>query len=143
MSDQRERVLAVRMLIVGVIALWIGGCASTPPANVKSPLCAAPKIAWDVAPEAQIADFDCQVGRHGSDPALIFTMELKNTGMVPKRFRVNIFLNDMHKAAGHLVPRKGKPPVLAPGAAKTVKIPFIKTSTQSTDILVLVKTMSD
>ena len=44
------------------------------------------------------------------------------------RFRVNIFLLDLDKAAGHLVPRKGKPPQIAVGEAKTVKIPFIKTT---------------
>jgi hypothetical protein len=48
----------------------------------------------------------------------------------------------MDKAAGHLVPRKGKPPVLQPGKGATVKIPFIGTDKESKQILVVVKTIS-
>jgi hypothetical protein len=48
----------------------------------------------------------------------------------------------MDKAAGHLVPRKGNPPVLEPGKGETVKIPFIGTGQESKKILVIVKTIS-
>jgi hypothetical protein len=48
----------------------------------------------------------------------------------------------MDKAAGHLVPRKGKPPVLEPGKSASVKIPFIGTDQESKKILVVVKTIS-
>jgi hypothetical protein len=48
----------------------------------------------------------------------------------------------MDKAAGHLVPRKGKPPVLQPGQSAVVKIPFIGTDKESKKILVIVKTIS-
>ena len=60
----------------------------------------------------------------------------------PLRYRINIFLEDMDKAAGHLVPRKGKPPVLEPGKSASVKIPFIGTDKESKKILVIVKTIS-
>jgi hypothetical protein len=43
---------------------------------------------------------------------------------------------------GHLVPRKGSPPVLKPGESETVKIPFIGTDKESEKILVMVKTVS-
>ena len=67
---------------------------------------------------------------------------LMNPTDKPLRYRINIFLEDMDKAAGHLVPRKGKPPVLEPGKAATVKIPFIGTDKESKKILVIVKTIS-
>ena len=60
----------------------------------------------------------------------------------PQRYRVNIFLEDMDKAFGHLVPRKGSPPVLEAGKSATVKIPFIGTDKESKKILVMVKTVS-
>jgi hypothetical protein len=47
----------------------------------------------------------------------------------------------MDKAAGHYVPRTGKPPAVAPGKTETVKIPFMKTDKMSKNILVVVTTM--
>ena len=101
------------------------------------------EIAWDVVKEAKLTQFDCALGEHGGQPALIFTVGLMNPTDKPLRYRVNIFLEDMDKAAGHLVPRKGKPPVVEPGKAATVKIPFIGTDKASKKILVLVNTISN
>ena len=97
------------------------------------------EINWEVATEAKLTQFDCEIGKHGGQPSLIFNVGLMNTTDKPLRYRVNIFLEDMDKAAGHLVPRKGKPPVLEPGKSETVKIPFIGTGEESKKILVLVK----
>jgi hypothetical protein len=41
------------------------------------------------------------------------------------------------------VPRKGNPPVVAPGAVEKVNIPFIKTEAMSTEMSVVVKAMSE
>jgi hypothetical protein len=122
-----------------------GGCASTPkqPVNVQNVICAAKKIHWEVAPEAEIGNFNCELGKKGMDPAFIVTMELKNVGTKPLRFKVHVFLDDMDKASGHLVPRKGKPPVVAPGDVEKVNIPFIKTEAMSTEMTVVVKAMSE
>ena len=99
-------------------------------------------IMWEVVAEAKLTQFDCALGEHGGQPALIFTVGLMNPTDKPLRYRINIFLEDMDKAAGHLVPRKGKPPEIAPGEAATVKIPFIGTDKESKKILVIVKTIS-
>jgi hypothetical protein len=48
----------------------------------------------------------------------------------------------LDKAAGHYVPRKGKPPVVNPGKTETVKIPFIGTDKMAKKVLVKVTTMS-
>jgi len=122
-----------------VVAFGLIGCAGKgAPQKVN---CDA-KITWQVAEEAKLTQFDCVSGMHGSLPSLIFTVGLENAADKPYRYRVNIFLEDMDKGAGHLVPRKGKPPVLEPGKGETVKIPFIGTGNQSKKILVIVKTIS-
>ena len=100
------------------------------------------KIDWQIAAEAEITSFECSLGTHGVDKALIFNATMKNATQTPLRFRINIFLLDMDKAAGHLVPRKGKPPVVAPGEEAKVKIPFIKTESMSNDIMVVVKPLA-
>jgi hypothetical protein len=117
--------------------LFFAGCATTgkPPANVQ---CAA-DIEWDLAPEVEVTQFECKLGEYKKKPSLLFSVGIKNVTDKPLRYRVNIFLLDLDKAAGHLVPRKGKPPVLGPGKSKVVKIPFIKTTTPSKKILVRVK----
>ena len=99
-------------------------------------------ITWEVVKEAKLTQFDCALGEHGGQPALIFNVGLMNPTDKPLRYRVNVFLEDMDRAAGHLVPRKGKPPQIAPGEAATVKIPFIGTDKEAKKILVVVKTIS-
>jgi hypothetical protein len=100
------------------------------------------EIAWDVVKEAKLTQFDCALGESGGQPALIFTVGLENASDKPQRYRVNTFLEDMDKGFGHLVPRKGNPPLLEPGKSEIVKIPFIGTDKESKKILVIVKTIS-
>jgi hypothetical protein len=134
-------------LSLALAGLWlllaVVGCAGGPPANVKMVTCPVEKIEWDVAKSAEISEFGCEMGKKGMDPALIFTVGVKNVAAQPQRFRVNIFLLDVDKAAGHLVPRKGKPPQVAAGETKTVKIPFIKTTDMLGKIHVRVAPLSD
>lgn len=125
------------------VLLAMVSCASGPPANVNMVTCPASKIKWEVDKSAEITAFNCEMGKQDMDPALIFTVGIKNVAAQPQRFRLNIFLLDMDKAAGHLVPRKGKPPKIAPGQTETVKIPFIKTTDMPGKILVRVSPLSD
>ena len=128
------------VLVLGLIAgFGLIGCAGKGAPEKAN--CDA-KITWQVAKEAKLTQFDCIVGIHGGQPSLMFTVGLENATDKPYRYRINIFLEDMDKAAGHLVPRKGKPPVLQPGKGATVKIPFIGTDKESKQILVVVKTIS-
>ena len=99
-------------------------------------------ITWEVVAVAKLTQFDCALGESGGQPALIFTVGLENASDKPQRYRINIFLEDMDKGFGHLVPRKGSPPVLEPGKSETVKIPFIGTDKESKKILVIVKTVT-
>jgi len=127
------------LVICLIAAFWLAGCAGKgAPEKIN---CDA-KISWEVTKEAKLTQFDCALGESGSQAALIFTVGLENTSDKPRRYRVNIFLEDMDKGFGHLVPRKGSPPVLEPGKSETVKIPFIGTDKESKKILVIVKTVS-
>jgi hypothetical protein len=131
--------LAVLALALAWVLLLIGCATPAKPAKVA---CDA-DITWQIGPEAQITRFYCEAGKYKRNPALIFTVGVKNVGEKPARYRVNIFLLDMDKAAGHLIPRKGKPPVLEPGKAGTIRIPFLKTAELSRKILVEVKRARD
>jgi hypothetical protein len=129
------------LVLCAVGAFWIVGWAGeSAPEKVN---CDA-MITWEVVKEAKLTQFDCAVGEHGGQPSLIFKVGLENASDTPLRYRINIFLEDMDKAAGHLVPRKrkGKPPALEPGESVTVKIPFIGTDKESKKILVIVRTIS-
>ena len=129
--------LAVVLLCLA-FSLYVTGCAT--PGKPEKVGCEA-DIEWQVTSEAQITQFDCSLGTYKDNPALLFEVGIQNVADKPLRYRLNIFLLDMDKAAGHLVPRTGKPPVLEPGKTNTVKIPFIKTSDMSKKILVVVKTV--
>ena len=143
MHGKRVMGRMIGFIVVLLLAMTWSGCATTPPANVKAVNCETKKIEWDVASEAEIVDFSCAMGKKGPDPALIYTVAVKNVSDKPHRFRLNIFLLDMDKAAGHLIPRKGKPPQVAPGDTETVKVPFIKTTTMPRKIHVRVVPMSE
>ena len=128
------------VLVVCLIGtFWLVGCAGRGAPEKTN--CDA-KISWEVAKEAKLTQFDCELGKSGGQPALIFTVGLENASDKSQRYRINIFLEDMDKGFGHLVPRKGSPPVLEAGKSATVKIPFIGTDKESKKILVMVKTVS-
>ena len=138
MRRMKDLPTAALILLCLAFSLYLTGCAT--PGKPEKVGCGA-DIEWQVTPEAQITQFDCSLGAYKGDPALLFEVGIQNVADKPLRYRLNIFLMDMDKAAGHLVPRTGKPPVLEPGKTDTVKIPFMKTSDMSKKLLVVVKTV--
>jgi hypothetical protein len=131
-------VLAV--LVIGTLGL--AGCAGMTSKGAPETVNCDAKISWDIVKEAKLTQVDCALGTHGGQTSLIFDVGIENPTETPLRYRINIFLEDMDRASGHLVPRKGKPPVLEPGKSASVKIPFIGTEQESKKILVIVKTIS-
>ncbi len=127
------------LILCLALGVWLAGCAGKGAPEKTN--CDA-SIKWDVTDEVKLTQFDCALGKHGGQDSLIFTVGLQNPTDQPYRYRVNIFLEDMDKAAGHYVPRKGKPPVVKPGDSATVKIPFIGTGKPSKKVMVVVTTMS-
>lgn len=139
MKRMKHASLMSILMVCLVGTFWLIGCAGKGAPEKAN--CNA-KISWEVVKEAKLTQFDCALGTHGGQTSLIFNVGIENTSNTALRYRVNIFLEDMDKAAGHLVPRKGKPPVLEPGKSASVKIPFIGTDQESKKILVVVKTIS-
>ena len=130
---------AILILIIGVVlCVWLGGCAGKGAPEKTN--CDA-SIKWEVTDAVKLTQFDCALGKHEGYPSLIFTVGLENPTDKPLRYRLIIFLDDMDKANGHLVPRTGKPPVIEPGKGQTVKIPFMGTDKFSKKILVVVRTI--
>jgi len=123
-----------------VLSLALVGCAGK--AGAPEQVFCPGNISWEVAPEARLTQFDCAVGTHDGQPSLIFNVAMMNVSDKPLRYRVNIFLEDMDKAQGSLMPTKGSPPVIEPGKIAKATLPFIGTTQESKKILVVVKTMS-
>ena len=136
------RFAAGGLAVLSALLIWSGCATAPPPANVKMVECTGAKFQWDVAPEAEIVNFACEMGTHDGDPSLNYTIKLKNVADKAYRFRLGVYLLDMDKAVAYLVPTKGKPPQLAPGEEATVKIPFMKTAAMSKKTLVRVVPMS-
>ena len=129
--------VVIILCLVGVF--WLVGYAENGAPEKTN--CDA-NITWEVVKEAKITQFDCAMGEHEGQPSLIFTVGVANASDKPLRFRLNIFLEDMDKASGSLLPVKGKPPVVEPGKTESAKIPFMGTDKASKKILVVVKTIS-
>jgi hypothetical protein len=132
----------IMILVFGTLALLITlGHAETKYAPEGKVICPA-DITWNVASEAAVSLFSCATGEFKGNPAVIFKVGVKNSSDKAQRFRVQIFLLDEGKAVGHLVPRKGKPPVLQSGQEKEVTFPVIKASQLPKRLEVVIKTIS-
>ena len=130
---------AIPILVLFIaLGFWLTGCAGKGAPEKTN--CDA-SIKWEVVDKAKVTQFDCALGKHEGYPSLIFTVGLENPTDKPLRYRLIIFLDDMDKANGYLVPRTGKPPVIEPGKSQTVKIPFMGTDKFSKKILVIVRTI--
>ena len=99
-------------------------------------------IEWQITEEAVIRSFDCSRGKFKGRAAMIIKAGLKNASDIPQRFRIRVFLLDKKIGAGHLVPRRGEPPVLAPGKSQTIRIPFLRTKGRTRKMRVVVTTAS-
>ncbi len=137
-TSVRRIFLYVAMITLSSTLLW-ASTGSKKPAEVK---CSG-AVEWQICAEAEITTFACELGTFKKKEALVYTVAVKNSSDKPHRYRLNIFLLDQDKAAGHLVPRKGKPPVVKPGETVTVKIPFFKATKTSEKMLVILKTLGE
>jgi len=129
------------LLMLMAFLFFSVGCATKgkPPVEAKCPT----GIEWHVAPQAQITRFECAMGTHEKEIALIFKVGIKNVTDKPLQYVLNIFLEDMHEGSGSLIPVEGNPPDLEPGKVETVTVPFIKTAEMPRKVMVVVKTIQD
>ena len=137
-TSARRIVLYIALLALSGALFW--SCAGT--GKAEKVTCDG-SIDWNICKSAKITSFTCELGSFKKRQALVYTVAIKNTCTAPHRYRLNIFLLDQDKAAGFLVPRKGRPPVVKPGETVTVKIPFFKTSKTSKNMLVTLRTIGE
>ena len=130
-------------LYIIMTAIAVAGLLSCAGSNKPDTLKCTGAIEWQICKEAKITSFACELGSFKKKPALVYTVAVKNVTEKDHRYRLNIFLLDQDKAAGYLVPRKGKPPIVKPGETVTVKIPFFKAGTTSANMLVILKTIGE
>ncbi|MEA3240887.1 MAG: hypothetical protein U9P37_04850 [Pseudomonadota bacterium] len=135
-TPARKIIILITVMLFACVSV-LSYAATSNPAKVD---CKA-AIEWQIDEQAEITSFACEVGTFKKKTALIFTVAIKNTSKQAQRYRLNIFLLDQDKAAGHLIPRKGKPPVVKSGETATVKVPFFNADTASKDLLVVLKTI--
>jgi len=129
------------IFLLGALALVVAlGCSAKyiPKGKVACPA----DITWNVIPKADVTSFSCTMGEFQKEQAVIFKVGVKNISDKAQRFRVQIYLLEEGKAVGHLVPRKGKPPVLKPGQEKVVTCPVIKANQLPKKLEVVINAIS-
>ncbi len=139
----------VTMAVLALAGLMLAmGCGApqkkTDPAAVASKYFAcAPKekLAYSIAPEAQVTEFRCFMGTYKKVPSLHFLITVKNVSKEDQRYRVNIFM-DNGKAVGGLIPRKTKKGLVKPGATATYTYPVKGMGVKAKAVELFVKTMS-
>ena len=100
-------------------------------------------ITWEVVAEAKLTQFDCALGEHGGQPALIFTVGLMNPTDKPCDIGLISFWKTWTKRLGIWCPAQRQTAGNRTRKERaTVKIPFIGTDKESKKILVVVKTIS-
>jgi hypothetical protein len=84
------------------------------------------KIAKKLTPQAELTNFTMNVVKckMAKKPCLTIKMTVKNITDSPKRYVARIVLPESGKGVGGLIPRKGKPAVVKPGAEATVTYPM-------------------
>jgi len=116
------------LTMVSVVLLLLStGCAvnSTGPTDTG---CAIAEIEWKITRKAELAAFKCQHSETTDPPAFLFAADVQNNTLKPLRYRLSVVIPDLKKAIGHLVPRKGVPPVVNPGETEQVTLVFQDTT---------------
>ena len=132
--------------ILGIIAvlacLVFAGCAGPKPKPGEVFPCAADrKIEKTIAPEAELAEFSCEIKKWEGSETLHFNVAVKNISDQPQRYKVNIFL-DNGKAVGGLIPRTTKQGLVEPGKTESFVYPVSGMDRAPKSIELMIKTMS-
>ncbi len=116
----RKRMLWLLMMVFLAMVLSVG-CASDKTTVAESSKIEA--ISFDLCPSVKITKVCYYMKKYKGAPRLHFDVTIKNVSSEPKRFRLAIFLPD-GTAGGGFYPRKGKNPVVKPGAELTRVFPM-------------------
>ncbi|MBW2038962.1 MAG: hypothetical protein JRI46_05095 [Deltaproteobacteria bacterium] len=131
--------LGLVFLIVLGLVLGCAGMMYKP----SGPVSCATKIKWNVTKEADVTFLNCYIRQFKGwkKPVWHFEVGIKNKSDKPQRFRVQFILPEEGVASGGLLPRKGKPPVLAPGKEAKGTYP-VNCERAPKKVTVVVKTIS-
>jgi len=110
--------LLIMMFLAMVLA---AGCASYKATVAENSNIEA--IDFDLCPSVKITKVCYYMKAYKGAPRLHFDVTIKNVSAEPKRFRLAIFLPD-GAAGGGFYPRKGKNPVIKPGAELSRTFPM-------------------
>ena len=132
------------ILIMLAVVLAFAGCATkgyTPKdAPSEFPCAVSNNVIMDVTGEAQLEDFTCFYKKWEGAETLHFKVVVKNLASEPKRFKVNIFL-DNGKAVGGLIPRKTAKGLVAPGAEASFTYPVKGVTKQPKEVILKIRTV--
>lgn len=132
------------ILITLTVVLAFTGCATkgyTPKDAPSEFLCAINNnVLMDVADVSQVRDFACFYKKWEGVETLHFKIVVKNLASEPKRFKVNIFL-DNGKAVGGLIPRKTAKGLVAPGAEAAFTYPVGGVTKQPKEVILKIRTV--
>lgn len=107
------------MMCLGMVLA--AGCASDKAKVTESSKIEA--INLDLCPSVKVTKVCYYMKMYKGAPRLHFDVTIKNISAEPKRFRLAIFLPD-GVAGGGFYPRKGKNPVIKPGAELSRTFPM-------------------
>lgn len=138
-----QRVASTFGIVAALACLVWSGCAGSKPApGAVFPCAADSNIEKTIAPEAELTEFSCVVKAWEGSDTLHFNVALKNVSDQPRRYKVNIFM-DNGKAVGGLIPVKTKDGLVEPGQTAAFVYPVVGMDRGPKSIELIVKTMSE
>ncbi|MBW2103245.1 MAG: hypothetical protein JRH05_11335 [Deltaproteobacteria bacterium] len=136
------RMAALLLAALACGGLLLGGCAAQKPKPGEPFSCVAPgKLEKQIVPEASLQEFSCFFKKWKGSETLHFKVAVKNVSTGPRRFRVNIFL-DNGKAVGGLIPRKTKKGLVKPGQTASFIYPVKGMDEKPGAVTLIIRTIS-
>ena len=111
--------------IILTVAVFVGlsltlGCATAPKKAQEGPVATIKACS---SAEVTTLKYSMKKSKFSGGPKFHVKVGIKNISDKDKRYRVSIFLPD-GASSGGFYPRKGKPPVIKPGAEKVREFPM-------------------
>ena len=134
-----KRLPVLCLLLVGVAALALGGCAAVQ--KDWGLACCQPKLE-SIAPEAELVSIACEQKKFDGVDSVWFNVAVKNISQSDQRFKINIFLPD-GKGVGGLLPSSTKNGLVKPGAVIEFSYPAKGVAQVPAEMMVVIKTVAD
>lgn len=133
MKQTNMRLLVWMFVVMGLAWSMAGGILA---ADDFFPCVPEDKLEKEIAPEASLDKLQCLFKKYEGVNTLHVDVTITNKSDKPKRFRVNIFL-DNGKAAGGLLPEKVKDGLVEPGKSISYAYPVVGMTEKPTGAVVV------